>query len=90
MVETRKDSVDLRRLLGEHRWSEVLRDLSENDKHEVSRIYQCKMSSSWDIDKSRWMRVYVEDAWFRRWSPENDRCAIYRSTQVQLGTDQSL
>ncbi|KAI0753349.1 hypothetical protein C8Q80DRAFT_1267759 [Daedaleopsis nitida] len=76
IIEVRQD-VDLRRLLGAHRWAEILRNPHPEDKDEVSSIFRCTKTSDHAMEKETWVRRDVEEAWFRKWSPATDDTVAY-------------
>ncbi|TFK51910.1 hypothetical protein OE88DRAFT_1734927 [Heliocybe sulcata] len=53
-----------RKLLGEHRWSEMLLNPTEEDKERVSMIFRCKISSIHEIEKICWKNLSIERSWF--------------------------
>ncbi|TBU26750.1 hypothetical protein BD311DRAFT_847178 [Dichomitus squalens] len=78
IIEVPKDGfLDLRLLLGEHRWSEFLKAPSEKSASEVSKIFPCKMTTQRSIEKVMWLRRDVQSSWFRNWNPERDSNVVY-------------
>ena len=74
VIEVSKDGfTDFRRLLGEHRWREVLRAPSRDHAKEVSSIFPCTMSTPRSLQKECWQQVNVEASWLNKWSPQEDR-----------------
>lgn len=51
-------------LLGEHKWHEMLKDPSKDDKDRVSRIYYSIYPSNRAAQKDGWKRINVESGWF--------------------------
>lgn len=81
VVEVSKDGfIDLRRLLGEHRWREVLQIPNEGHADEVSSIFPCTMTTPRSLQKECWQQVDVEASWFHMWSPEEDRSVHVHSS----------
>lgn len=54
----------LKGLLGEHRWSEVLKDPREDEKERVSKVFFCLYRTQRAAQKDGWKRVQVEQEWF--------------------------
>ncbi|OAX34458.1 hypothetical protein K503DRAFT_774519 [Rhizopogon vinicolor AM-OR11-026] len=71
IMEVARECPQLDRLLGEHRWSEFLRNPSQPEKDQVSRVFYCTYSTGRQVKKNNWKRIFVEDAWFKTWSPNN-------------------
>ncbi|KAG2015694.1 hypothetical protein CC2G_008939 [Coprinopsis cinerea AmutBmut pab1-1] len=57
-------------LLGEHRWAEVLKRPSKEDRERVSRVYYCIYRTTREAQKDGWKRINVEAEWFIKWDPE--------------------
>ncbi|KAM5537870.1 hypothetical protein V8D89_008346 [Ganoderma adspersum] len=78
IVEVSKDGfTDFRRLLGEHRWREVLRAPNGGHAKEVSRIFPCTMSTPRSLQKECWQQVNIEASWLNKWSPQEDSDIVY-------------
>ncbi|THH14491.1 hypothetical protein EW146_g5834 [Bondarzewia mesenterica] len=67
ILEIDRDFGNFPRLLGAHKWSEVLTDPTQEQSVRVTRIYYCKHSNSRDIEKDGWKRIDIKDNWFRSW-----------------------
>jgi hypothetical protein len=52
IIEIARDFDGFERLLGEHRWSELLVNPNEEEKHRVSKIYYCTYSSGREVQKN--------------------------------------
>ncbi|KAH9935127.1 uncharacterized protein BXZ73DRAFT_28673, partial [Epithele typhae] len=77
LVETTRDGFDQRLLLGQHKWGELLKDASMEEKTQATCVYQCTKNNTWDLDKARWMRTDFSTAWFNKWSPERDYRVVF-------------
>ncbi|KAI5889932.1 uncharacterized protein SCHCODRAFT_02630420 [Schizophyllum commune H4-8] len=51
-------------LLGEHRWSEMLREPTEDEKERTSRIYYSIYSTTREAQKDGWKQISVLSRWF--------------------------
>ncbi|CCM03009.1 uncharacterized protein FIBRA_05126 [Fibroporia radiculosa] len=78
IIEVNRDFQGLQRVLGEHRWAEVLRNPSEEEKSKVSKVFFCKYRSGREVEKNGWKRVFIQDNWYEtpegmaRWRAIND------------------
>ncbi|EMD33008.1 hypothetical protein CERSUDRAFT_143168 [Gelatoporia subvermispora B] len=70
IIEVRRDYPDFSRLLGEHRWSEFLKNPSQDDQERVSQVFYCTLGALRLVQKNGWKQVVVEDYWFttREWT----------------------
>ncbi|KAI0740794.1 hypothetical protein C8Q76DRAFT_822272 [Earliella scabrosa] len=71
IIELTDEYTNLRRVLGAHRWHDILQDSTEVP-NEVSSIFPCTMTTTRSIEKRLWLRCDVEESWFKRWSPATD------------------
>ncbi|KAG1788324.1 uncharacterized protein HD556DRAFT_863198 [Suillus plorans] len=71
IIEIARECPELDRLLGEHRWREFLKKSSKQEQDQVSKVFYCTYSTGRQVQKNGWKRIYVEDAWFKMWSPNN-------------------
>lgn len=71
IIEIARDCPQLDRLLGEHRWREFLKKSSKQEQDQVTKVFYCTYSTGRQVQKNGWKRIYVEDAWFKTWSPNN-------------------
>lgn len=71
IIEIARECPQLDRLLGEHRWKEFLKKSSEQEQDQVTKVFYCTYSTGRQVQKNGWKRIYVEDAWFKTWSPNN-------------------
>ncbi|KAL1703951.1 hypothetical protein EV121DRAFT_270781 [Schizophyllum commune] len=51
-------------LLGEHRWAEMLREPTEDEKERTSRIYYSIYSTTREAQKDGWKQISVLSRWF--------------------------
>jgi hypothetical protein len=86
-VEKRSDGSLLEKLLGEHKWKDMLLD-PDDDETGVSQIFPCLHTNREQVRKDGrprlnqsssdfqncigWRSVDVEPKWFHGWSPENE------------------
>ncbi|KZT25217.1 hypothetical protein NEOLEDRAFT_1169657 [Neolentinus lepideus HHB14362 ss-1] len=58
-----------RKLLGAHKWSDVLTNPSSDEMERVSMIYRCKLHNNRMVQKLGWKEWPIEDSWFqeKRW-----------------------
>ncbi|TFK33533.1 hypothetical protein BDQ12DRAFT_657809 [Crucibulum laeve] len=71
LLEVDKSFPDSQLLLGEHRWSEFLRDPIDEEKDRVSQIFYCLYDNGRAAQKDGWKRIHVEGSWFKDWSMVN-------------------
>ncbi|KAG6331622.1 hypothetical protein ID866_7467 [Astraeus odoratus] len=71
IIEVNRDYQHFDRILGEHRWSEFLKKPSAEEKDRVTRVYYCTYNTGRMVQKYGWKRIYVEESWFKGWSPNN-------------------
>ncbi|KAJ6626718.1 hypothetical protein B0H10DRAFT_507938 [Mycena sp. CBHHK59/15] len=71
LLEVNRDYPHVDRLLGEHRWSEFLKNPSDEEAGRVSQIFYCVYSTGRQAQKDGWKRINVADSWFKNWSPMN-------------------
>ncbi|KAJ7142213.1 hypothetical protein C8R44DRAFT_657986 [Mycena epipterygia] len=71
LLEINRDYPYPERLLGEHRWSEFLKNPSVEEAGRVSQIFYCVYSTGRQAQKDGWKRINVADSWFKNWSPMN-------------------
>ncbi|TFY66097.1 hypothetical protein EVG20_g4993 [Dentipellis fragilis] len=72
IIEVDRDFDNFKGLLGAHRWSEFLKNPSDEEKNQVTKIFYCKYKSGRDVQKHGWKQVNVEEHWFNKWSPNNE------------------
>ncbi|TFK78642.1 hypothetical protein K466DRAFT_606790 [Polyporus arcularius HHB13444] len=77
IIEVSKEGFNLRRLLGKHRWSEMLKKPNKEEAAQVSSVFPCKKNTGWSLEKIRWLRRDVESSWFKNWSPADDKTFTY-------------
>ncbi|KZT03888.1 uncharacterized protein LAESUDRAFT_703856 [Laetiporus sulphureus 93-53] len=73
LIEIDRSYKGVERLLGEHRWAEFLRNPSDTEKQQVSKIFYCTHSSGREVQKYGWKRLDVLEEWFEeeKWIPIN-------------------
>ena len=52
IIEIARECPQLDRLLGEHRWSEFLRNPSEQEKDQVTKVFYCTYSTGRHVQKN--------------------------------------
>jgi len=57
-------NVDLKCILGEHKWEEVLKAPKEEERERASRVYYCVYKTTRAAQKDGWKRIHVETEWF--------------------------
>ncbi|KAI0827747.1 hypothetical protein BC628DRAFT_154328 [Trametes gibbosa] len=72
IIEASKVGPDFSRLMGEHRWSMVLKNPEEYERQEASYIFPCALTTTRAIEKTGWVCRDIPSSWFRRWSPDSD------------------
>lgn len=60
-------------LLGAHRWREFLKKPNEDEMHNVSSVFRCRMTTTRSIEKLLWLRRDIESSWFRKWTPATEK-----------------
>ncbi|KAF9029987.1 hypothetical protein BDZ89DRAFT_1064955 [Hymenopellis radicata] len=68
-IEKRKDNAHKHKLLGEHRWKDMLQNPSLEESGRVSQIFPCWHTNGREVQKDGWLRVGVQDDWFKNWIP---------------------
>ncbi|KIJ66077.1 hypothetical protein HYDPIDRAFT_87531, partial [Hydnomerulius pinastri MD-312] len=71
IIEINRDYQHFDRILGEHRWSEILRNPTKEEKERATQVFYCAYNTGRIVQKNGWKRIYVEEAWFKTWSPNN-------------------
>ncbi|KAF7311470.1 Glycoside hydrolase family 79 protein [Mycena kentingensis (nom. inval.)] len=71
LLEINRDYASPERLLGEHRWSEFLRNPTPEETGRVTQIFYSTYSNGRAAQKDGWKRINVADSWFKSWAPEN-------------------
>ena len=49
-----------------------MKEPSAIEKGEVSHIFACTISKTWDLEKVRWLRRDIHESWFKNWDAQND------------------
>jgi len=52
IIEVAREYPHFDRLLGEHRWSEFLREPSEQEKDQVTKVFYCTYSTGRQVQKN--------------------------------------
>ena len=71
ILEISEEYGDWRRILGEHRWAEFLKNPTPEEARLRSQIFFCTADTPRKIQKKGWKRVDVEDEWFLQWKLYN-------------------
>ncbi|KAI0919209.1 hypothetical protein AcW1_003353 [Taiwanofungus camphoratus] len=71
IIEVNRNFPDFNNLLGEHRWRNFLRKPSQDEEDRVSKVFYCTYSTGREVQKYGWKRIFVEERWFKEWSPQN-------------------
>ncbi|KAJ7247174.1 hypothetical protein B0H12DRAFT_1125480 [Mycena haematopus] len=71
LLEIEREYAEPERLLGEHRWSEFLKNPNAEEAGRVSQIFYCTYSTGRQAQKDGWKRINVADSWFTKWNPVN-------------------
>ncbi|KDQ56335.1 hypothetical protein JAAARDRAFT_59227 [Jaapia argillacea MUCL 33604] len=72
IIEVARNFQGFRELLGEHKWSQFLRNPSDDEKTKSSKIFYCTLGSGREVQKEGWKKTDIQDAWFTRgWTPIN-------------------
>lgn len=50
IISVRKEFSELHKVLGEHRWSEFLKNPAENERDNVTKVFHCKFSDSVQLE----------------------------------------
>ncbi|KAH9888363.1 hypothetical protein C8Q73DRAFT_655448, partial [Cubamyces lactineus] len=64
IVEIDETLPDFKRLLGMHKWSEILVEPKE-EARSASKVFYCTWNSDRDVQKNGWKRIDVVDRWFK-------------------------
>lgn len=79
--EVEKAYVKLKvRFLGEHRWKEILRAPTLEERERVTRVFPCVHQSNRSVVKDGWHRIASNPDWFKGWSANQDFVDPYPST----------
>ncbi|KAK0481782.1 hypothetical protein IW261DRAFT_1592838 [Armillaria novae-zelandiae] len=68
------------RFLGEHRWNEILRRPTLEERERVTQVFPCSHNNNRSVVKDGWHRIAVNDDWFKGWSVNQDFVEPYPST----------
>ncbi|PPQ75448.1 hypothetical protein CVT26_016222 [Gymnopilus dilepis] len=81
LLEISKTFARDERLLGEHRWRDMLKDPSNEEKSRVSQVFYCFYNTSRAAQKDGWKAIHVKNSWFKDWKPgRGDIRAPYPTT----------
>ncbi|GLB37881.1 hypothetical protein LshimejAT787_0409320 [Lyophyllum shimeji] len=80
LIEVDKRYPHNERLLGEHRWSEMLKNPTDEEGGRVTQIFHCLYTTGREAQKDGWKRIHVEAAWFKDWTPTTDFQDPYPTT----------
>ncbi|KAF8972767.1 hypothetical protein BDZ97DRAFT_1752620 [Flammula alnicola] len=69
LLEVSKAFTDHGRLLGEHRWSEFLKDSTEEENPRVTQVFHSFYAKGRDAQKDGWKVITVSSRWFKGWAP---------------------
>ncbi|KAF8972766.1 hypothetical protein BDZ97DRAFT_856108 [Flammula alnicola] len=69
LLEVSKAFTDHGRLLGEHRWSEFLKDPTEEEKPRVTQVFHSFYAKGRDAQKDGWKAITISCKWFKGWAP---------------------
>ncbi|KAK7691949.1 hypothetical protein QCA50_005354 [Cerrena zonata] len=64
-------------LLGSHKWSEFLRNPTDEEKQLETKVFYCTLSNGREVQKHGWNRIDVKESWFARWDSKNDPRIVY-------------
>ncbi|KJA28270.1 hypothetical protein HYPSUDRAFT_811264 [Hypholoma sublateritium FD-334 SS-4] len=73
LLEVSKDFEDHASLLGEHRWSEFLKDPADDEKGRTTQVFHSFYARGRDAQKDGWKVIVVQSKWFDDWAPGKDR-----------------
>ncbi|KAF8815662.1 hypothetical protein BYT27DRAFT_7192653 [Phlegmacium glaucopus] len=73
LIEVSKMFTDHERLLGEHRWSEILTKPGAEEKKRVSQVFHSFYATGREAQKDGWKNLVVQSTWFKNWSPGTGR-----------------
>ncbi|KAI0034885.1 hypothetical protein K488DRAFT_44530 [Vararia minispora EC-137] len=78
IIEVEKEFDRFEDLLGLHKWSEILRNPTEEEARCSSSVFYCRFGSARDAQKEGWKQIPIIDAWFEEggWSPNNRRVTV--------------
>ena len=66
----------------------MLREPTDEEADEISGIFPCALTSSWEVEKVRWMRQDVTPYMFANWDSTSDECVELCSTSRSAFTDE--
>ncbi|KAF8902400.1 hypothetical protein CPB84DRAFT_862391 [Gymnopilus junonius] len=69
LLEISKRFTDHGRLLGEHRWNEMLKNPTHEESQNVSRIFHSFYTTLRDAQKDGWKVIHIKPDWFKGWMP---------------------
>ncbi|KZP28423.1 hypothetical protein FIBSPDRAFT_258477 [Athelia psychrophila] len=72
IIEVKRDWDGFDHLLGEHKWSEVLRNPSHEEEAKVTQVFYCRYNTGRNVQKHGWKRIDAQESWFKGFSPKNN------------------
>ncbi|OBZ69908.1 hypothetical protein A0H81_10374 [Grifola frondosa] len=72
IVEIQREVPQLENILGEHTWSEFLRNPGDQEKDRVSRLFFCTLGTGRAVQKEGWRRVDIDPAWLKDCRPNDE------------------
>ncbi|KAI0311919.1 hypothetical protein OF83DRAFT_1148721 [Amylostereum chailletii] len=71
IIEVDRDFDNFPGLLGEHKWADFLRQPTEEQAGQSSKIFYCVWNTGRKVEKNGWKRVFIKESWFQGWHPNN-------------------
>ncbi|KAG5641600.1 hypothetical protein DXG03_004664 [Asterophora parasitica] len=81
LIEVDKKYPYNERLLGEHKWSEILNKPTNEEKGRVSQVFHSFYNTGRAAQKDGWKRIHVEARWFKNWVPTTNFKFPYPATE---------
>ncbi|KDR80823.1 hypothetical protein GALMADRAFT_241280 [Galerina marginata CBS 339.88] len=73
LLEISKAYTDHGNFLGEHRWADMLKEPSDEEKQSVSQVFHSFYAKGRDAQKDGWKVLPVKNKWFKDWAPGKGR-----------------
>ncbi|KAJ3536743.1 hypothetical protein NM688_g6795 [Phlebia brevispora] len=73
ILEIKDTYENWRAILGEHRWDEMLKNPSKEEKGKCSQIFYCRFNHDRDVQKHGWKRIDIKESWYREWTLRNGK-----------------
>ncbi|KAG8977080.1 hypothetical protein FRC05_002601 [Tulasnella sp. 425] len=60
------------RILGEHLWINVFKNVHVEDKQKSSKLFLCPLGNYLKLEQQRWREIKIKADWFKSWDPNRN------------------